>query len=240
MNPALTATFDTAFDTTDPEGCESVPLPVRSGTNAAPGVPPTNEGRKFAPEPLTPDEIRQLIAAASNRSNSGIRLRGLIGVLYGAGLRLDESLSLEPRDIDTAAATVRVREGKGRKDRLVGIGQFGCALVDRWIDRRAKLGLNGRHPVFACYSAGTVGAPLQQRYVRLALARLGRRAEIVKRVHPHGLRHSLASDMADRGVPTHVIQAQLGHSSLATTDRYVRRLRPMEVVEAMRGWDWQL
>jgi integrase len=54
----------------------------------------------------------------------------------------------------------------------------------------------------------------------------------------HGLRHSLAFDLAQRGVPTHVIQAQLGHSSLAVTDRYVRHLLPSDVIETMREREW--
>ena len=201
-------------------------------------TPPTNKGRKLPAEPLTAAEVAALLGAVSNRSSSGIRLRALIGVMYGAGLRLAESLALMPRDVDTATCTVRVREGKGRKTRTVGIDPHCSALLDRWLDRRRALGLNGRHPVFATYAVGKVGQPLDPRYVRTALARAGAKAGIDKRVHPHGLRHSLAFDLAQRGVPTHVIQAQLGHASLAITDRYVRHLMPIEVIDIMRGRDW--
>ncbi|HEV2928879.1 MAG TPA: tyrosine-type recombinase/integrase [Propionibacteriaceae bacterium] len=235
---AVLGTFGTASTQPADEGAESVPLPRKSGTKAAKPAPPTNKGRKLAPEPLRPEEVRQLAGAISNRSTSGVRLRGMIGVMFGAGLRLAECLALYPRDIDTTAGIIRVREGKGRKDRTIGIDAYSCALVDRWLDRRRKLGLTARHPLFATYSKGRFGGPLQQRYVRAALVRAADRADMTQRVHPHGLRHSLASDMADRGEPTHVIQAQLGHGSLATTDRYIRRLRPMEVIKVMRGRDW--
>lgn len=223
-----------------PNGYRVSAVSVVSPRNRAANVPPTNKGRKLTPEPLNSDEMRRLFKAASTRSVSGIRMRAMIGVMFGAGLRLAETLALAPRDIDTEAATVTVREGKGRKYRVVGIGQFGCALVERWLEERRKLGLSPRQPLFCTYSAGNKGRPLQQRYVRAALSRLADRAELTKRVHPHGLRHSLASDMADRGRPTREIQDQLGHGSLATTDRYVRRLRPMEVIEAMREWDWTI
>jgi len=216
-------------------------LRVTDGESAT-GGPPTNRGRRLPPEPLTPGEVRQLLAASSNRYPSGIRLRAMIGVMYGAGLRLAETLDLYPRDVDTAKGTVRVAVGKGGKYRTVGIDPYSCALVDRWIDRRAKLGLNGRSPLFSTYERGEMrqnfGQRLSPRYVRAALARLGRKAGLDKRVHPHGLRHSLASDMADRGFNTHDIQAQLGHGSLATTDRYIRRLRPTGLIEAMRERDW--
>ncbi len=204
-------------------------------------VPPTNAGRKLPAEPLTAAEIRQLLAAASNRSSSGIRLRAMIGIMYGAGLRLAETLDLFPRDIDTQASTVRVREGKGRKSRTVGFdrGEAG-AHVDRWLDRRKTLGLTARHPVFAQYEAGRAGRPIDPRYVRAALVRLGDRASLTKRIHPHGLRHSLAFAMAQQGIPMHVIQAQLGHASLAITDRYVRHLMPADVIAVMRDRKWDV
>lgn len=201
-------------------------------------APPSNRGRKFPAEPLTRDEVLGLLAAASTRTSTGIRMRAHIAVLFGAGLRLAESLDLEPRDIDTAAQTVRVREGKGRRARTVGIDLYSCALIERWLDRRAALGLGARHKLFATYSTGQHGRPLQARYVRAALGRLAARAGIGKRVHPHGLRHSLASDMADNGSSVWEIQRQLGHRSVATTDRYVHALRPTGLLDHMRQRRW--
>jgi len=202
-------------------------------------LPPTNKGRRLPAEPLTRSEVRDLIGAASNRSTSGIRMRAMIAVMVGAGLRLAECLALEPRDIDTGKGTIRVRNGKGSKSATVGIDPWAAGHLDRWMDRRSQVGLNGRHPTFATYEAGKVGQPLDPRYVRQSLARLGKRAGIDKRVHPHGLRHSLAFDLAQQGVPMHAIQAQLRHASLAHTDRYVRHLMPAEVIDLMRQRTWE-
>lgn len=201
-------------------------------------APPTNAGRRFVPEPLTRDEVKRLLSAASNRSSSGIRLRGMVGVMYGAGLRLAEALTLYPRDVDTRDGTVRVRTGKGEQYRTVGITTAGAAQLDRWLDHRRALGLTGQQPTFCTYELGRAGLPLSQRYVRTALRRLGDRAGIEKRVHPHGLRHSMAFAMAQDGVPMHQIQAQLGHKSLAVTDVYVRHLLPADVVQVMRQREW--
>lgn len=201
-------------------------------------TPPTNAGRRLPPEPLTREEVHQLLAAASNRSPSGIRLRAMIGVMYGSGARLAETLALELRDIDTQTGIVRIRHGKGDKTRTVGIDPQSCALLDRWLDRRAAYKLNGRQPIFATYETGKVGRPLDPRYVRQTLANLAAKAGIDKRVHPHGLRHSLAFDLAQSGMPMHQIQRQLGHASLAVTDRYVRHLLPADVVEVMRNRSW--
>ena len=71
-------------------------------------------------------------------------------------------------------------------------------------------------------------------YVRTLLPRLARKAGIDKRVHAHGLRHTHAYELASEGTPIHVIQAQLGHASVATTDRYIKHLNPSAVVETMR------
>jgi integrase/recombinase XerD len=162
----------------------------------------------------------------------------MIGTMYGSGLRLAEMLALRPHDVDTQAGTVRVRHGKGDKARVVGIDPHGAALLDQWLERRRVLGLNGRHPIFATYEVGRVGQQVNPRYVRQALARLGAKAGLEKRVHPHGLRHSLAFAMAMDGVPTNAIQAALGHTSLAITDRYVRHIAPVEVVNMMRSREW--
>jgi integrase len=158
--------------------------------------------------------------------------------MYGSGLRLAEVLALRPHDVDTRTGTIRIRHGKGDKARTVGIDPHGAALLDAWLERRRTLGLNGRHLIFATYEKGRVGEPVDPRYVRQALARLGVKAGLEKRVHPHGLRHSLAFDLAMSGTPTHQIQAALGHSSLAVTDRYVRHIAPADVVATMRAREW--
>ena len=200
--------------------------------------PPTHAGTTFVVEPLTAREVHDLIAAASTRSSTGIRARAIIGVLYGAGLRINEALTLHPRDVDTTRGIIRVHTGKGGRTRTVGLDVHGAALTDRWLDQRRRLGITARHPIFCAYSGAAAGKPLDPRQVRATLTRLAKRAGIEKRVHPHGLRHSLAFDLAQRGVPTHVIQAQLGHASLATTDIYVRHLLPSDVIAAMRDRDW--
>jgi integrase len=70
--------------------------------------------------------------------------------------------------------------------------------------------------------------------------RLARKAGIDKRVHPHGLRHTMAAQLAAEGVPMNVIQAQLGHSSLATTSRYLAHIAPTTLIQTMQRRDWSL
>jgi integrase/recombinase XerD len=70
------------------------------------------------------------------------------------------------------------------------------------------------------------------------MKRLAAKVAIEKRVHAHGLRHTHAYELANEGTPLHAIQQQLGHSSLATTDRYIRQLNRQQVVDLMKGRIW--
>lgn len=192
---------------------------------------------KYPAEPLTPEEVGALIGACSVDCPTGIRNRALIVLLYRGGLRISEALDVEVRDFDPGSGSVRVRHGKLDKSRVVGLGIGGSEVLRGWlVERRVRWSLNGHQPVF-CTSAGKRLLPS---YVRALLPRLARKAGIAKRVHAHGLRHTMAFELANEGVPLHVIQAQLGHASLAVTDRYVRHLSPVVVVEAMSKREWRL
>lgn len=206
------------------------------------------KGHTYKPEPLTREEVMRLVRSFSGNTTSGVRMRALIAVLYGAGVRIGEALALTPKDVDQSTCTVRVLDGKGGVDRTVAIDPFACSLVDTWLRRRKDLGFTPKQALFVTYSRGghahlggtvTPGRAMSAEYVRTALNRAATRAGIDKRVHPHGLRHSLAFDLAMReGLPTVQIRDQLGHANVATTDTYLRRLAPAELVDAIRQRDW--
>jgi site-specific recombinase XerD len=197
---------------------------------------PKNKGQKLPAEPLSAEEVSLLLKQCSRRAPTGIRNRALLAVLYRGGLRIGEALALKPKDLDPVQGTIRVLHGKGDKARLVGLDEGAWALISRWLDRRERLGITGHRQLFCTLQ----GDPLQSAYVRVLLPRLARKAGIEKRVHPHGLRHTHAFELANEGHPLHVIQAQLGHASLAVTDRYIKHLAPQEVVAAMRSREWAL
>lgn len=193
-----------------------------------------NKGCKYPAEPLSADEVRRLLAAPSRRAPTGIRNRALLVVLWRAGLRVSEALALCSKDVDPAAGTLRVLHGKGDKSRTVGMDPEAFALLERWMDARARLGHNGKAPLFCTLK----GAPLSSAYVRALMPRLAKRAGIEKRVHAHGLRHTLAAELRAEGVDIGVISKQLGHSSIATTARYLDHVAPAAVVDAMRSRTW--
>ena len=197
---------------------------------------PPNKGKRYPPEILTQDEVRALIRACSSRAPTGVRNRALLVTLYRAGLRIGETLDLYPKDIDREAGTVRILNGKGKRARTVGLDPTAFSVIERWLDRRQKLGLNGRYPLFCTLQ----GEPLKAPYVRVLLPRLARKAGVEKRCNPHALRHSHAAELAREGVPINVVQRQLGHASAATTSRYLDHIAPKEVIETMQRREWSL
>ena len=94
-------------------------------------------------------------------------------------------------------------------------------LVERWLEERGKLQAVGQGAPLFCTLKGT---PTDPSYARHLLPRLAKRAGLERRVHPHGLRHTHAADLALAGVPVLAIQQQLGHSSLTTTESYLRKV----------------
>jgi site-specific recombinase XerD len=200
------------------------------------GRPAPNRGRTFPAEILTPDEVKALIRACSNRAPTGIRNRALIVALYRGGLRLGEALALMPKDVDPDQGTITVLHGKGDRRRTVGLDPGAMAILLRWLEKRRSLGLTGRQPLFCTLQ----GRPLHASYVRTVIHRLAERAGIEKRCHPHGLRHTLAFELMWEGVPAPVIQAQLGHTSLATTQRYLDHLAPKDLVETMQRREFEI
>ena len=194
----------------------------------------SGRGRRFPVEILTPAEVQALLGACSGRAPTGIRNRALIAVLYRAGLRVSEALALYPKDADAKTGTLVVLHGKGDRRRTVGMDPGAFAILARWLDRRQALGLGGRSPLFCTLK----GRPLHSAYARALFPRLAKRAGIAKRVHPHGLRHTHAAELAREGVPLNIIQAQLGHANAATTSRYLDHIAPQQVIETMGRRTW--
>lgn len=198
------------------------------------GRTPANKGKTYPAEILTPDEMRALLAQIPTTSSLGLRNRALITLLYRTGLRHAEALDLRPKDVDLAAGSVTVLHGKGDRRRTVGIDSGGGRIVQAWLERRASLGFGAEQTLFCTLQ----GRHLHHSYLRTLLCRLAEAAGITKRVHPHGFRHTHAYELAMEGVEMPIIQRQLGHASLATTDRYLNHIAPRQVIEAINKREW--
>jgi integrase/recombinase XerD len=197
-------------------------------------VVPPNKGRKLPPELITADDVRALLAVCSTTAPTGLRNRALVVALYRAGLRLDEALTSTPADVDLEGGVIRIQQPGGGRNRIAGIDHGGLAIIEAWLTARASLGLADGSPLFCTLPGG----PLQPAYVRQLLPRLAEKAGLAKRVHAQGLRYSHAVELAAEGLPAEVIQAQLGHESLASTGRYLRRVPPRDRIGALQRRKW--
>jgi len=188
-------------------------------------------------EILTLKECESLIGVCSRRSPAGIRNAAIIVVLWRCGLRVSELTHLEVKDVDLDQHTISVLHGKGDRQRVAVIDPRATAVVQHWLTTRLKLKLRSRW-VFCTFSKGHRGGPVSDRYIRAMLKRLAVRADIEKRVHPHGFRHTHTVELVREGVPLNVVRKQLGHSTLAVTHRYADHISSQDVVDALKDREW--
>jgi integrase/recombinase XerC len=161
------------------------------------------------------DTVALVEADVSMNSPARLRDRAILEVLYSAGLRVSELTGLDWRDIDEELGLVMIRSGKGNKDRLIPIGEPALDALRAW--REAAPGApSANRPVIT----NLRGSRLTPRAVQHIVARRLFSAGINTPITPHGLRHSFATHMLNAGADLRSIQEMLGHSSLATTQRY--------------------
>jgi integrase/recombinase XerC len=186
--------------------------------------------RPHLPAFLGKDEASRLLEPAGDdavQATEKARDQALLEVLYGAGLRISEACHLDLGDVvpDGAGARITVRQGKGRKDRIVPLGSKGWDAIQAYLPLRASL-LAGR--AAQAGSADSEALFLSRRGRRLcdreARRKLDRRELLtaVRRVSPHALRHSFATHLLGEGADLRSIQELLGHASLRTTQRYAQ------------------
>jgi integrase/recombinase XerD len=164
---------------------------------------------------MSESDTLRLIALEPNARN-----RAMLTLLYGAGLRIAEVCGLCWRDLQASGETGQVTVyGKGGRTRVVLLS------INTWRVLSALKGEAGPDaPIFASRKEGAALNPSQvHRVVKAAAARAGLSPE----VSAHWLRHAHASHSLDRGAPVHLVQATLGHASVATTGRYLHA-RPSE------------
>ena len=171
---------------------------------------------KRLPDVLTIDEVRQLIAAVRK-----LRFRTYFATVYSLGLRRNEGLHLQVRDIDGARMLVHVHRGKGAKDRFVPLPARTLTLLrEYWVTHRNPVWLFPEIRSGQCGAVSSDG-PMSKQSVQHAMQRVVRQLGLRKAVSIHTLRHSYATHLMEAGVNLRLIQQYLGHSSLQTTMVYL-------------------
>ena len=194
------------------------------------GRSPSNRGLH---SPADPPHVEEIVAVmrAAGKGVHGQRLRGLIVILWRAGLRIQEALSLAEVDLDPRRGSLLVRHGKGGRRREVGMDAWGWQQLAPWLETRLELPVG---PLFCIVSGPTRGRHWANAAARAELRRTAARAG-VRRFAPHQLRHAHAVEMAREGVPLIVIQRQLGHTSLGVTSIYLQGIDSAEIIDAGRA-----
>jgi integrase/recombinase XerD len=171
------------------------------------------------PQVMSPDEMRRLLAVASS-----LKVRVLLSLGYGCGLRAGEIVRLKVKHIDRAQKIIRIEQSKGRKDRNVMLSPEMLDLLRQWWKARpsrydAGIALQER---WLFPSRKTADKPITTRQLSRLFHEAADTAGIKKSVSLHALRHSFATHLLERGTDIRVIQALLGHDKLDTTARYTR------------------
>jgi len=167
---------------------------------------------------MSQDEMKRLLAVAKR-----LKVRVLLGLGYGCGLRAGEVVRLKVKHIDRAQNIIRVEQSKGRKDRHVMLSPETLDLLSKWWKARPPYYDAGLPPEERWLFPGCRrGKPMSTRQLNRLFHEAADAAGIKKTVTLHALRHSFATHLLERGTDIRIIQALLGHDKLDTTARYTR------------------
>jgi integrase/recombinase XerD len=167
---------------------------------------------------LTVADVEAILNATDTTTMLGIRDRAILETLYSSAIRRAELLHLSVFDVDTRRGSLLVREGKGRRDRLVPLGERACAWVERYL-------LEVRPELVAGHDAGVLflsqfGEPFHDYSIGELVKRYIAKAGVPAKGACHLFRHACATHMLENGADTRYIQAMLGHSNLSSTQIY--------------------
>jgi len=195
------------------------------------GRPPRNRGRRYPRDLPTVEEIIAVMrAAGDDREGLRLRLRGLIVVLWRAGLRISEAFTLSETDLDPDRGAILVRRGNGGRRREVGMDRWAFQQLDRWLEIRRQLPVG---TLFCVVRGPTRGRPCSTPAIRVQLRDAAARAGVRRRFAPHQLRHAHAVEMSRERVPLVVIQRQFGHTNLGITSVYLRGIDNTEIIHTV-------
>lgn len=169
---------------------------------------PRAKSSKKLPEVFTKDEIKMILATVKN-----VKHKLLLGLLYSSGLRVSEIVNLKVKDLDFENKMLRVRQGKGAKDRMTILAEKVAGVLKRYVGKKEA-------DDYVFESAR--GGKLTERSAQKVFAKALKESGIKKSASCHSLRHSFATHLLEQGVDIRYIQELLGHKRLETTQVYTK------------------
>jgi len=183
---------------------------------------------KHLPKVLTPEEQTAILAQLRADDLTTFRNRCMVRLMLDVGLRCGEVVAIRPEHLNVGSGKLIVREGKGAKDRELWLPLDLNELIESWLERR---------PPGDWLFPTSHGTKVQGRYMRVMVKRCAERAGVQewRKVSPHTLRHSFATDFLNATGHIRLLQEILGHSDVSTTMIYTH-LNSRQIREAMQGF----
>lgn len=192
-------------------GLRSDPAKLMRGPRLPPRVP----------HALTTTEVDLLLGLEFAADFYGLRDRALLEVLYSTGCRVAEAAALRLRELDLHDGIVRLR-GKGRRERIGMLGRPAREALGGYLEVRSRHLARLQRSEHGVLFVNRLGAPLSSRWMFETVVRHALRAGLPRRLTPHGLRHSFATHLLERGADLRAVQELLGHKRLVTTEVYTQ------------------
>lgn len=172
---------------------------------------------KKIPDVMSPSEVERLILAPDINTPKGFRDRTILELMYATGLRVSEVANLLMTNVDFELEIIKT-SGKGRKERLVPLGDVALQFLDNYIHniRPKILGVKECEYVFISSYRKNISRQALWKVIKAYVVKAG----IVKKVTPHTLRHSFATHLLEGGADLRSVQEMLGHASISTTQVY--------------------
>ncbi|MFP4452539.1 MAG: site-specific tyrosine recombinase XerD [Desulfosalsimonas sp.] len=174
------------------------------------------------PDVLSVTEITRLLEAPETTRHKGLRDAAMLELLYAAGLRVSELVSLKLQDINLEAGFVRVF-GKGSKERLVPVGEHARQKVEQYIKTARPALLKNRTSAYLFF--GRAGRAMSRQGFWKIVKQYALASGCGKKITPHTFRHSFASHLLEGGADLRAVQMMLGHADISTTQIYTHVTR---------------
>ena len=182
--------------------------------------------RKKLPVILEPEEAQNLLKQPNKRYPTGLRNKAMMSLMLHCGLRVSEVVNLRPGNINLTKGKLRVECGKGSKDRDLAIPEYLTDLLDSWRKKRSP----------SDYFFPTLkGKKLSNRYLQQMVKRYAQKAGLNKRISPHTLRHTYATQYYKQTKDIETLRRILGHSDISTTTIYIT-LANIDVENGMKSF----
>lgn len=170
------------------------------------------------PKVLTQEEVERLLDSFDLNNPLEVRDKAMMETLYASGLRVSELCNLRLGDVNEAEGYLKVRSGKGSKDRYVPIGDFAIGYIQKYRNEvRSKTPFSNKTSFLFL---GRRGERLSRQYFFRQVRKYAQQAGIEQEISPHTLRHSFATHLLENGANLRDVQMMLGHADIATTQIY--------------------